>query len=572
MLGGISALALVLALATGWVLWQGTRVAQALEGARPTVAAIRDDVRAGEETSPGDLASLRSSTGEAAAAVSDPVWRAAARLPWVGVQLRAVDDVVLALDLVASDVLPPVADVASSLSADAVTPTGGRVDLTPLVDAAPRLAAAAAAATFADERVAAVDRDALVPRLASEVDDVGSVLSDVAAELSGAATAATMVPPMLGVDGERTYLVLALNPAELRSGGGIVGALATVTAQDGVLTLGEYRPATSLPRLPEPVLPVSDEEIAVHRDQLGRVIQNATVTPSFPRTAEIAARMWRDDTGQEVDGVLAVDPVALSYLLEATGSVEDPDGQSLDAATAVRSLLVDAYAEHPEPDASDDYFAGASTAVFDELVRGGASGRAVVPALTRAVDEGRVALWSAHDDEQEVLDEALLGGDFLGQVGARSVGVFLDDATGSKLGYYLEADVDIRDVDCSTATPTADVVVRLTSTVPSPADLPPYVLGPAAGTAQAGVLRTNLSFWSPTGGRLVAVSEDGTAVGGARTSLGDREVVVLTSTLAPGETEEYDVRVELADDATGVGVWKTPTVDGTGRVVASRCS
>ena len=37
--------------------------------------------------------------------------------------------------------------------------------------------------------------------------------------------------------------------------------------------------------------------------------------------------MWAQQTGTSVDGVVAIDPVALSYVLGATGPVTMPDGE-----------------------------------------------------------------------------------------------------------------------------------------------------------------------------------------------------------------------------------------------------
>ena len=60
-------------------------------------------------------------------------------------------------------------------------------------------------------------------------------MSQVAGALDAGAQVATLLPPMLGADGPRTYLLVSLNSAELRSAGGIVGAFAVLHAEDGAV-------------------------------------------------------------------------------------------------------------------------------------------------------------------------------------------------------------------------------------------------------------------------------------------------------------------------------------------------
>ena len=57
----------------------------------------------------------------------------------------------------------------------------------------------------------------------------------------GGATVARLLPPMLGQDGPRDYLLVVQNNAEIRSTGGLPGSLQILTADNGKLTLAEQR-------------------------------------------------------------------------------------------------------------------------------------------------------------------------------------------------------------------------------------------------------------------------------------------------------------------------------------------
>ena len=72
-------------------------------------------------------------------------------------------------------------------------------------------------------------------------------------------------------------------------------------------------------------------------DQIAVFVQDVTLTPQFPRAAELARAMWERATGTQVDGVLATDPVALGHLLERSVPVDLPDGTTVTGENAART-------------------------------------------------------------------------------------------------------------------------------------------------------------------------------------------------------------------------------------------
>ncbi len=100
--------------------------------------------------------------------------------------------------------------------------------------------------------------------------------------------------------------------------------------------------------------------------------------------------MYRQVSGQGVDGVLSIDPVALSYVLEATGPLPLPGGGELTAAGAVDLLLSRVYAEIEEPAEQDLFFAAAASSVLGTLTSGVAEPAALVGQLARAAGERRL--------------------------------------------------------------------------------------------------------------------------------------------------------------------------------------
>ncbi|WP_426594359.1 DUF4012 domain-containing protein [Cellulomonas sp. McL0617] len=566
----IAALLGVVLLAGCWVAFRGYQAGRALFAAKDVVQQVQTDVRDGNtEAIKARLPEVQAQLGTASSATSDPVWRLAEHVPGIGPQLHAVRVVSVSLADLAHDALPAVGQIDAVLHAQEAPGTDGRIDLAPLVAAAPDIVDAASAAHRAQDAIGALDTARLVPQLAAPVSQLQGDFGQVVDSLDVGAQMATLMPSMLGADGPRTYLLVSLNSAELRSAGGIVGAFAVLQANDGAVDLVSQATTADLPGIAEPILPLTPEELQVDTPRLGRWVQDAVLTPDFPRSAQLLAARWERDMGQHVDGVIATDPVAVSYLLGATGPVALPDGSTIDASNVLQVLLRDTYLKVGDDGAAGDAFYTSVAATIFRAVGGGqGSSRDVVDALTRAGSEDRLRVWSAHPPEQARLAATSVGAAFLTGPFPDAAGVFLNDGTAGKLDYYLTSKVTVEDLVCTGPTPTA--TVRLDLDYAPPADVgtfPKYVTGWSGTALPVGWLATNVTAYSPVGAPLDAVRKDDGYVFGEPATIAGRNAQVVTSWLAPGAHETYRFQVPVRDGT--VSVWTTPTITSPGKVVAT---
>lgn len=563
------AVLILLLVAAGWLAFRGYQAGSALLSAKDVVAELRADVADGDTSQlEARLPELREDLATARTATADPVWRLAESVPWAGANLEAVRVVTVSLDDVVRDALPALQQVDDLLASRQAPGADGRIDLAPLLAAAPDIVSAADGAHRAQAAVAAIDTGTLVPQLVGPVSDLQDGMSQVAGALDAGAQVATLLPPMLGADGPRTYLLVSLNSAELRSAGGIVGAFAVLHAQDGAISLTDQRSTIDLKGIDTPILPLTDEELVIDTDRLGRWVQDAVITPDFPRSAQLLSARWARDMGQTVDGVIAADPVGARYVLEATGPVTEPGGSTITAADVLQVLLRDSYLDITDPASADTFYAGVAVSIFRAVGAGQGDQQGLVTALARAGGEGRIRLWSAHPEEQATLAETSIGAAFLTGDFPDAVGVFLNDGTAGKLGYYLSTTVTVEDLQCSGTDPTA--TVRLDLDYAPPADLatlPLYVTGTAPTGLPVGYLSTNVTVYAPVGAPLQALGRDAGFVSGTTATVAGRDVQVVTSTLAPGESETYRVVVPVRDGV--VSVWTTPTLTSPGFVTAA---
>src|SRR4051794_11238505 len=193
-----------------------------------------------DELAQGDLGQAKTnselagdSAAKALAYTRGPVWWTASKLPWVGDDVTAVRTVSEVVDDLTQDTVPQLVQAGGTFGPGALNPVNGRIDLAPIPAVAPVLSEGAKEIEIGRSRVAAVDTDGLVEELRAPVHDLQLKLTKASAAASSAATAAELMPDMLGGNEPRTYLVIFQNNAEIRAQGGLPGAMAVITARDG---------------------------------------------------------------------------------------------------------------------------------------------------------------------------------------------------------------------------------------------------------------------------------------------------------------------------------------------------
>ena len=129
-----------------------------------------------------------------------------------------------------------------------------------------------------------------------------------------------LAPQILGGHGTRRYLVLFVTPAKLRGSGGLIANYGVLVAQNGVLRLeGLGRgPLLDDAGSANKHLDGPKEYLARYgRFEPANTWENVTMSPDFPAVAEVAAALFPQSGGTHVDGVISLDPVALSDLLSS---------------------------------------------------------------------------------------------------------------------------------------------------------------------------------------------------------------------------------------------------------------
>ena len=161
------------------------------------------------------------------------------------------------------------------------------------------------------------------------------------------------------------------------------------------------------------------------------------------------------------------------------GPVTIPDGEKVTADNVVELTESTAYVRFADDNnARKQYLQTIAALVVDKMTGNISSPSALLDALGRGVSEGRIAVWSSHPEEQELLATTPLG-HTVPTDEAPFASVVINNQAGNKLDYYLTRSISYTADSCEGDTRSSKVIVSLTNNTPA-GDLPDYVDGMVA--------------------------------------------------------------------------------------------
>jgi len=441
----------VILLAAG--IWVGVRAIQAknaLESAQTLVSDIQNKVKAQDfEGAVADAEKLESETAIAANRTSDPVWRAFEFIPVLGSNLTGVRQIAEVVDEIATGAVNPLMGVAGG-GLDSFKPVDGRLDIDLIRKVSGAVAQADDALTAASTKLNAIDTSSTVSVVTDAKAKLVPMLGEITVVASEARKVTDVLPAMLGGDEARQYIMLFQNNAESTSLGGNTAAWVILNVDNGAISIGEQPNSLDFDRNRPAPLDLDPAIYSTFESGLFRYATNITIRPDFPSSAQMAQAFWQRESGVAVDGVIAFDPIALGYLLDATGPLTLPTGQELNSANAVQLLLADVYGIYPIPYEQDEFFAGAAAAVFGALTSTSPDVPKLIDALTRAADDNRLLVWSTRPEEQALIVGTPLEGALAKDNAEETeMGAFFIENSASKMSFYLKTAATFSSTQCT---------------------------------------------------------------------------------------------------------------------------
>jgi Protein of unknown function (DUF4012) len=307
----------------------------------------------------------------------------------------------------------------------------------------------------------------------------------------------------------RIFLALQ-NPAELRGTGGLIGQYGILEGSPTGPRLVGTSSYTVLndrvARLPRPSRAASGSYAGAGT---GNAWSAVNLAPHLPAVGARIVELYRRITGSRLDGVIAVDPLAVAEILQVSGPITV--GQTRIAAdNVVDATLVQAYVRFGDDVAARRRFLGeVARAAFVALQRAlAADPEALVLRLATAARSRHLQVYATDPEAERALDElgvtgsaaAPEHGDYFLPVGVNTAGNKLDAFLQRRFGYTVRLHAD------GSAQTKVDAVlhngVRL-------GRLPRYVVGPYDRRFRVGENRIYQSLYLAAGYGFARATLDG---------------------------------------------------------------
>lgn len=562
----------VLAVFAGAFVWSALQAKNELQQAVSSVQGLQQTIVDSDKSKREEQVNTFSDhVSKAYEQTSSPLWQLASVVPYAGDDISAVRTMVAAMENISSQALPQLLQAADNIDLNNVHVENGTIEISGLEASQRPLQIADDTIDKATREVKTVKavKAPHIAQIADALKTAETYCEKLDSMVHSLNSIVQVLPSMLGTeshanDAPRNYLILAQTNAEARPSGGLTGSLGLVTVQGGRVSLQPFVSDSEIQNADEPVVDLTAEERLLFTDKLGKDIRDVNFTPDFPRTGEIVSAMWNRQYGVAVDGVIAIDPLFLQNMLAVTGGIAMPDGSTLDGANTAQTLLHDVYARMTSQE-TDEYFAVAAQAAFDHIMQNAGNFKSYVKALSTSVEQGHVMVWSAHEDEQNLIADSAISGKLITEGAKPQVGVYISDETESKMDWYLHREVttEFQKVARNGANQyTVHIKLQNTMTAEEAASEADYVTG-GGNIVPKGQIKTALFIYAPANGRLVDWEFQNADDYKGVTLHNGLTVGVGDVTLQPGESYEITVHVQSAPDTDEpLTLRQTPLIEG----------
>lgn len=544
------------------------------ENARTAVAQISDmtdQIKAGDTEGASKTAqSIVTLADDVNRQTDSPAWVIASTVPVLGSDIRSARTLADVLDDLSTQALEPMVDQLAGAQLSNMVGADGSINIEMLQGFLDSLTTASAAVQTATDTVNALPA-AHVGQVQEKIDQAKDGLNSVNDRLAAVDGLAEQLPTMLGANGDRHYLIIAQGNSEARSTGGFPGARGLLTVTNGQLNFGTFGKAGGW--TDTNITGATDEEINIGVNLMyglrpDNIPGDINGVPDFPRAATMMINAWTAQGGQDVDGVVAVDPVFLQSMLAITGSVTLSNGQVLDGSNTAQYLLHDIYQNYATDDEQNAIFGEASQLAIKTIFGGiGNAGLGnFVSTLRGQIEGGRFFLYFKNADEQVVAQKMHADGAMPTDPATPQIGVYVNSRTSAKDSWYLNMQTVVGEAVTNadgTISYTVTTTLQDVANVDELVNNTDYIKGPDPESRGYGMYNGVL-LTAPAGGTISNVSADGEwPVGLTEASLYGFDVWAGTALTHPQETTTITYTVTCAAGSAAPTVWQTPNCGRT---------
>lgn len=313
-----------------------------------------------------------------------------------------------------------------------------------------------------------------------------------------ARSVAELLPPFLGAVAPKRYFLALQSPSEARGGGGLIGVYGILAADNGRLHLEHvgaieelverFRGSVSGPRW----------FAGLYGRFLGlEEIRSANLTPSFPASSRVLLRMYHKLSGEQLDGVIALDPLAVGEMTRGTGPLRAPGWhREITRFTARRILLHDIYRHFDLKErVQNEYLRGLIDQLWTRLESAEVEVGPLARGLGTAATEQHLKIYSNDPLAARRLAELGIDGDYR-RAGPNVQLVFNNNFAANKVDFFLKRHVATRLRLLPDGSARVTTTVALINEAPEDSTV---LVRPLRRDLPFGISRMMLSFLLPRG-------------------------------------------------------------------------
>lgn len=294
-------------------------------------------------------------------------------VPYAGTQVRALNSFISIADHLCNAGTFATEALREVPGLDSASPQG-QATIATMVDLLPRLADDLAPVEeellLAHKESSSMKTGWLIGRASTMKAELDEKLDRALGTIKKARMIMSVVPDIMGAEGAppKRYMVLQQDCYELRASGGLMSTYGILECTHGSIELTEYKRSNKLIGLAAgdetPPLPSLGGWMVSYGIAPTLCFYDAGWWPDFPLTTEIISTIWSKNRKAPVDGFIAVDPIAIGYILEEIGPVKVPDFNETVTAENLSSLIL----HYKEIRKGNEFLESLSSRFFQDLV------------------------------------------------------------------------------------------------------------------------------------------------------------------------------------------------------------
>ena len=529
-----------------------------------------DNITQDPDTAIRVIPKVQAETSAANRLAHSRVWDTASVIPGIGDDVKNLQGMVEIVNSTSHDSLPVLSDTIRQLVNTSYYQGNGQINLRPLTAAGAGFAQADKSIQTQSEKLKSLPypRIRQVQNVYTEAKKQFSYLADTTSNLN---RAVHVLPQLLGIQGPRSYIIVAQTPSESRSGGGLIGSLGSMHADNGMVKVNDFHPNTEFIRLG--VISTDDPDgIFSAPLHFGFDIRDLTAYPDFSQTAKAVNTCWqRSPYAGQIDGVIMIDPVFIQEVIKISGNIRTSNGQILTGENTAQFFMNDIYKTIPVYE-QDAVFAGVAKQAMNGVFAKMSTKKimALSKLLKPMAEQRHLYMYTFHADEAAYFQGSGLAKEAPDNEEKPEIGIYLNQNNPSKLDWYLHRKTDITHTSTATdGSRTYHVKFSMTNvlTQSEMSGLTNYVLGQSSNFTSRGTALEKMLFYPPAGGSISNIRYKGGGWQPKRAVLNGKHLYTSLASIPPGQTVvyEYDVttspkaKTDLNVDQTPMG-WADPGV------------